>query len=69
MLRESDHAHILDGSGRPRNCSYAEPPLETCYSSVTAILGLDIFDDQRRLLPRSAADLVVDGDGSDGDCE
>lgn len=42
--------------------AYPPPALGTCYASITGIMHLNIFDDQRRLLPRSAADMAV-GDG------
>ncbi len=46
--------------------SYPAPDIGACYASITGILGLNLFDDQRRLWPRSSTDLVL-GDASD--CE
>lgn len=42
----------------------ADIALETCYSSITAIASLNTQTDTRMLLPRFAADLVVDVTGA-----
>ena len=40
-------------------------PVGTCFTTVTGVMTLNIFDDERRLAPRLITDLVVDADGSD----
>ena len=37
----------------------ASYPIGTCFSSVTGIMGINTFDNERRFLPRSADDFVV----------
>jgi len=31
----------------------------TCFSTLTGVMSLNIFDNQRRLMPRAETDLVV----------
>jgi glyoxylase-like metal-dependent hydrolase (beta-lactamase superfamily II) len=38
-------------------------PVTTCLARVTGVMGLNITDDQRRLLPRRALDVEVDATG------
>jgi hypothetical protein len=37
----------------------------TCFTTIIGVMSLNIFDDERRLMPRLVTDLVVDDDGSD----
>ena len=48
------HTIVLDDDA----ANFGSPAIGTCYASVTGVMHLNVFDDQRRLLPRSAADLV-----------
>ena len=41
--------------------SFGSVIVGTCYASVTGVMHLNLFDNERRLLPRSAADLVGGG--------
>lgn len=34
-------------------------PIGTCFGTVTGVMGVNVFDDERRIFPRSAADLVA----------
>lgn len=34
-------------------------PIGTCFATVTGVMGVNVFDDERRIFPRSAADLVA----------
>jgi hypothetical protein len=31
-------------------------PIGTCFSTVTGVMGVNVFDDERRIFPRSTAD-------------
>jgi hypothetical protein len=35
------------------------PADTTCFTTVTGVMSLNVFDDERRLMPRTVADLVV----------
>jgi predicted extracellular nuclease len=41
------------------NYTAADYPVNTCFGTVTGVMGLNTFDDERRIFPRSAADLVA----------
>lgn len=41
------------------NYAAGDYPVGTCFSSVVGIMTTNIFDDERRLLPRAATDLVT----------
>ena len=42
-------------------------PVGTCFTTITGVMTLNIFDDERRLAPSQLTDFVVDVDGSDCD--
>lgn len=43
------------------NYAAADFTIGTCYATVTGVMSLNIFDDERRLMPRDADDLVTGG--------
>jgi hypothetical protein len=61
-LGDGDSAIVMDDD----IFSYATPDVGTCYTTVVGIMGLSVVDDERRLLPRQAGDLVL---GDAGDCD
>lgn len=46
------------------NYSAGTYPVGTCFSNLVGIMTVNIFDDERRFLPRSAGDLTIDGTGA-----
>jgi hypothetical protein len=52
----------IDGT-EPYDATKIHPGL--CYTSVTGVMGLNLYDDERRIYPRQDLDLVLDADGSD----
>ncbi len=51
-----DYAVLTPDPPDPRTPVYSTG---TCFSTVTGIMSVNIFDDQRRLLPRTTADLTT----------
>jgi hypothetical protein len=41
------------------NYAMTDYPIGTCFASVTGVMGVNLFDNERRIFPRSAADLVA----------
>jgi hypothetical protein len=36
-----------------------------CFTTITGVMNINLYDDERRFLPRTSGDLVRDADGSD----
>jgi hypothetical protein len=47
------------------NYAAATYPVGTCFTTVTGVMSLNIFDNERRLMPTGVGDFVIDADGSD----
>jgi hypothetical protein len=46
------------------NFNWTAPAANTCYSTLTGIMSVQLIDDVRTINPRSAADMVVDATGT-----
>jgi hypothetical protein len=49
------------------NYMWTMPAANTCYTTLVGVMSVDLTDDVRTINPTSAADMVVDADGSDCD--
>jgi hypothetical protein len=49
------------------NYAWAVPAPDTCYTTLVGVMSVELQDDVRTINPTSAADMVVDADGSDCD--
>ncbi|MEZ4400547.1 MAG: hypothetical protein R3B06_11045 [Kofleriaceae bacterium] len=65
LVESGDRLTLTDGTNtivmddESFNYGPADYPVDTCFASVTGVMGVNTIDDQRRIFPRNAADLVT----------
>jgi len=60
----SDNANNKVIMDNDTNFNWAAPGANTCYSSLTGVMSVQLIDDVRTINPRSVADMVVDASGT-----
>lgn len=58
-LTLTDGANTIVMDDESFNYAATDYPMNTCFATVTGVMGVNTFDDERRIFPRTAADLVA----------